>query len=140
MNEKVKWIFLFVILAVGVFGYTYFMMYWSDVALPIIEYIKPNNQFITSTLLILLNALGIGVLGFLLVLPINYLFGHKGYIASFGVAAAIAVWNVMVWFMYIPKMPNYITIIEWVSIIIAFPVMSIICFKIPIIRNSLKSA
>ena len=123
INGAIKWLVLAALILFAPFGYTYFMMYWSSLSLPVVEYFEPSTGSIAGALLIALNTIGVVVLGFLLSIPLHYLFGKKGYLAASFVAVVIVAWNITVWALHAPRLPNYITIIEWVAVLLILPVI-----------------
>ena len=139
-TEIIKGVLLAIILVVATLSYTYFMLYWSDTSLPIIEHFKPSNKYTVNALLIFLNMLGVVVLSIILSFPLNYIFGRKGYMVALSAAVAIVVWNIITWAMYIPQMPGHLTIIEWVSVIVILPSVAAVAYKVMPANGGFKRA
>jgi hypothetical protein len=111
------------------FAYAYFMGYWTYGSMTIIEYIEPSTVSIASVLLILADTIGIVVVGILLYFPLNYMFGRNCSIAALVLAAFIVAWSIANWVMYAQGIPNYISIIEWLTVLVVMPSVVAVIYK-----------
>ena len=140
INGTVKWLVLAALTLSAPFWYTYFMMYWSNLSLPVVQYLATSPGHYAGALLTALNTIGVAILGLLLSITLHYLFGQKVYLAAAIVAFVIIIWNITVWTLHAPRMPNYITIIEWVSVLLIFPLMATLIGNYFTSREVSKSA
>ena len=127
--KNIKWLILLAMIISAPVGYAYFMVAWTYVSLPFVEYFEPSTGNMAGVLLILANTVGIVVLGFLLATPLNYLFRVKGYLVAMLLSIVIVGWSIFVWVSIALEMPNYITIIEWLAVIIVLPVAAVITYN-----------
>ena len=94
--------------------------------MPFVEYFSPSTGYIAGALLILTNTTGIVFIGLLFSMPLNYLFRRKGYLAALLISIVIVGWSLFVWIDHSQEIPNYISIIEWLTVIIVLPVVTVV--------------
>ncbi len=125
LSQPVKYsIFLGIIIA-SPFAYTYFMMYWSFMSMPVVEYFEPSTGAIAGILMITANTLGIAVVGVILSLLLTVLFSKHSFIPALVVVVAIVSWNLRFWVLH-QEIPNYITMIEWFTVLTLIPVIVVL--------------
>ena len=90
----------------------------------VVELTSPSTKAFVYILLALINSMGVVVFGLLFVVPLCLVFINKKVTVGILIGAAILIWNLYSWFRYAPAMPHALTMIEWVSVIIIFPLIA----------------
>lgn len=124
-----KWVVLVSMIVVSPLLYSIFMGYWTIVWIGIIGFIDPSSYIVVSALMVLGNTLCIVAVGVPLSIPVIKFFGERGYIAAIAVASSIVSWSIYGLVIYGQKTPSFITVIEWLTVILIVPFLGNVLYK-----------